>query len=57
MDPASDSVPQVVNKNKRYRKEKPERDPAIDPWKIPKFDKKDNPHTLMEESSFAVLFP
>lgn len=26
-------------------------------WEIPKFTKEDNPHGLVCESSFAILFP
>ena len=49
---------QVVNKNKRYRKEKPwDNDPTLDKWKVDKFSPEDNPSGLLEESSFAVLFP
>jgi ribosomal RNA assembly protein len=48
----------VVNKNKKYRKEKPwDNDPTLDKWKVDKFQPEDNPHGLQEESSFAVLFP
>lgn len=49
---------QPVNKNKRYRKEKPwDNDPTLDKWKVEKFVPEHNPHGLLEESSFAVLFP
>ena len=49
---------QPVNKNKKYRKEKPwDNDPTLDKWKVDKFTPEDNPHGLLEESSFAVLFP
>lgn len=30
---------------------------GIDHWKIDKFEVEDNPHGLLEESSFATLFP
>ena len=47
-----------VNKNKKYRKDKPwDNDPTIDKWKIEPFNPDDNPHGVLEESSFAVLFP
>lgn len=47
-----------VSKNKRYRKEKPwDNDPNLDKWKVDEFKPEDNPHGLLEESSFAVLFP
>ena len=47
-----------MSKNKKYRKEKPwDNDPTLDKWKIEPFNPEDNPHGLLEESSFAVLFP
>ncbi|CDU16246.1 KRR1 small subunit processome component, putative [Plasmodium yoelii] len=46
-----------VNKNKRYRKEKPWDNENIDHWKIEKFTKEDNKHHFLEESSFKILFP
>lgn len=49
---------QVVNKNKRFRKEKPWDTDDIDHWKVDPFTPEDNkagPFT--EESSFAILFP
>jgi ribosomal RNA assembly protein len=48
----------VVSKNKKYRKDKPwDNDPTLDKFKIDPFNKEDMKHPLMEESSFAVLFP
>jgi ribosomal RNA assembly protein len=48
----------LVNKNKKYRKEKPwDNDPNLDKWKVDEFKPDDNPNGLLEESSFAVLFP
>ena len=32
-------------------------DPSIDHWKVEEFKPEDNPHPLLEESSFATLFP
>ncbi|KEG00452.1 KRR1 small subunit processome component, putative [Plasmodium vinckei vinckei] len=46
-----------VNKNKRYRKDKPWDNENIDHWKIEKFTKEDNKHHFLEESSFKILFP
>jgi ribosomal RNA assembly protein len=47
-----------VNKNKKYRKDKPwDNDPTLDKWKIDPFTKEEAKFPLMEESSFAVLFP
>jgi ribosomal RNA assembly protein len=55
--PATEAAP-VVNKNKKYRKEKPwDNDPTLDKWKVEEFKPEDNPTGLLEESSFAVLFP
>jgi len=48
----------VVNKNKRYRKDKPwDNDPTLDKFKIEPFNKGDMKSPLLEESLFAVLFP
>lgn len=41
----------------QHRKEKPWDHDGIDHWKIDRFAKEDNPVGLLEESSFAVLFP
>lgn len=46
-----------INKNKRYRKEKPWDHDGIDHWKIDSFEKGDMKGALLEESSFATLFP
>jgi ribosomal RNA assembly protein len=43
-----------VNKNKKYRKDKPWDTGDIDYWKIEKVEME---HSLLEESSFATLFP
>ena len=48
---------QAVNKNKRFRKDKPWDTDDIDKWAIPQFTQADNPHPFVEESSFATLFP
>jgi ribosomal RNA assembly protein len=49
----------VVNKNKRYRKDKPwDNDPTLDKFQIEDFTPEDNPHGgVIEESSFSVMFP
>ncbi len=48
----------VEKKKKKYRREKPwDNDPTLDKWKIDEFKPEDNPHGLLEESSFSVLFP
>ena len=53
-----DETQAVINKNKKYRKEKPwDNDPNLDKWKVDEFKPEDNPTGLLEESSFAVLFP
>jgi ribosomal RNA assembly protein len=53
------AAPVVVNKNKRYRKEKPwDNDPNLDKFTIDDFKPEDNPSGgVVEESSFSVLFP
>lgn len=51
-------VAPVVNKNKRYRKEKPWDTDDIDHWKVDEFKPEDNVGgNFTEESSFATLFP
>ncbi|XP_065646375.1 uncharacterized protein LOC100213650 isoform X2 [Hydra vulgaris] len=44
-------------KKDKYRKDKPWDHEGIDHWKIEPFTEADNPHGLIEESSFATLFP
>ena len=41
----------------QHRREKPWDHDGIKHWEIPKFAPEDNPTGLLEESSFAVLFP
>ena len=41
----------------QHRKEKPWDHEGIEHWKIDTFTKDDNPGGLLEESSFAILFP
>jgi hypothetical protein len=41
----------------QHKTEKPWDHEGIDHWAVPKFEKADNPFGLLEESSFAVLFP
>ena len=44
-------------KKQKHRKEKPWDTDDIDHWKIEPFAPEDNKHHLLEESSFATLFP
>ena len=54
----SNSENNPIPKSKRFRKDKPwDNDPTIDKFKIPEFHKGDMKSPLLEESSFAVLFP
>lgn len=42
----------------KYRKDKPwDNDPTLDKWEIQEFKPEDNPSGVLEESSFATLFP
>lgn len=47
-----------VSKKSKYRKPKPwDSDPTIDKWKLDPFHQGDMQGSLLEESSFATLFP
>ncbi|CEM32714.1 unnamed protein product [Vitrella brassicaformis CCMP3155] len=52
-----DEGAETLGKSKKYRKPKPWDTDDIDHWKIPEFKQEDNPSGLLEESSFATLFP
>lgn len=54
MDTSEEKVP---NKNKKYRKEKPWDTDDIDHWKMDEFKPGEMSSHLLEESSFATLFP
>eukprot|EP00878_Enallax_costatus_P021649 GHUV01022935.1.p1 GENE.GHUV01022935.1~~GHUV01022935.1.p1 ORF type:complete len:149 (+),score=25.99 GHUV01022935.1:239-685(+) len=41
----------------KHKKDKPWDHEGIDHWKVDAFTKEDNPTGLLEESSFATLFP
>lgn len=47
----------VPRKKDKYRKDKPWDHEGIDHWKVEPFKEEDNPHGVIEESSFATLFP
>jgi len=47
----------IVNKNKRYRKEKPWDTDEVDKWEVKPFTADCNKNSFLEESSFATLFP
>jgi hypothetical protein len=46
-----------VKKNKKYRKEKPWDNAEIDHWRVEEWDPENLKGPLLEESSFATLFP
>ncbi|PSC69581.1 rRNA processing Mis3 [Micractinium conductrix] len=46
-----------VSKKQKHRKPKPWDHDGIDHWKVEPFKKEDNPSGMLEESSFATLFP
>ncbi|KAI8920696.1 hypothetical protein BC831DRAFT_477404 [Entophlyctis helioformis] len=57
-DAAANAVAEEpVNKNKKYRRPKPWDTDDIDHWKVDEFKPEDNPHSFLEESTFATLFP
>ncbi|CBQ73641.1 probable KRR1-required for 40S ribosome biogenesis [Sporisorium reilianum SRZ2] len=53
----SSSPPPTVSKNKKHRKDKPWDDDTINHWDVPKFTADEIKGPLLEESSFATLFP
>jgi len=53
----ADAPKDEKKKKSKYRKDKPWDHDGIEHWKIEPFVPEDNPHRLMEESSFATLFP
>ncbi|CAE7335298.1 mis3, partial [Symbiodinium sp. KB8] len=55
-DGGADGAPVVKNHNK-YRRDKPWDHDGIDHWAIPEWDPAMMKHSLVEESSFATLFP
>eukprot|EP00743_Colponemidia_sp_Colp-15_P002583 GILK01002798.1.p1 GENE.GILK01002798.1~~GILK01002798.1.p1 ORF type:complete len:380 (+),score=91.92 GILK01002798.1:50-1189(+) len=56
-NPPAAEVQEVVSKKQKHRKPKPWDLPTIDKWKIDEFKPDDNPSGMIEESSFATLFP
>lgn len=52
-----DAGPTTTGKKGRYRRDKPWDHDGIDHWRVDPFTAEDNPHGVLEESSFAVLFP
>lgn len=41
----------------QHKKDKPWDNDSINHWEVTKFGKEDNPSGMLEESSFAILFP
>jgi ribosomal RNA assembly protein len=57
MTEAPTNVSSEPKKKQKHRKDKPWDTDDIDHWKIEAFTPDDNKHHLLEESSFATLFP
>eukprot|EP01135_Chromosphaera_perkinsii_P010761 Nk52_evm40s2209 gene=Nk52_evmTU40s2209 len=55
--PAAAEKEASVNKNKKYRRDKPWDNDQIDHWKLEKWNDDDVKMAFVEESSFATLFP
>ena len=47
----------VAKNNKKYRKDKPWDSDSIDHWKVEEWNSEYLKGSLLEESSFATLFP
>ncbi|KIY95901.1 hypothetical protein MNEG_12062 [Monoraphidium neglectum] len=57
-DPQIDKEGERPPKHKgKHKKDKPWDHEGIDHWAVQPFSKEDNPGGLLEESSFATLFP
>ena len=57
MADASSSKGPAISKRKKHRKDKPWDSEDINHWKIEPFQEGDMRSRLLEESSFATLFP
>lgn len=55
--PPAEAEEPLVNKNKRYRKDKPWDHDGIDHWKVEEFKDEHGSGAFLEASSFATLFP
>lgn len=51
------SESEIKKNHKKYRRDKPWDNESIDHWKIESFNEEDMKTSLLEESSFATLFP
>jgi len=56
-DEAAEKAEPGKRKKDKYRRDKPWDTPDIDHWKSVTISKEENPSGLLEESSFATLFP
>lgn len=57
LGPAAEGGAAPVSKKNKNRRDKPWDHEGIDHWKVEPFKPEDNPSGLLEESSFATLFP
>ena len=49
---------ELIRKKDKYRMPKPwDNNPDLDKFEVTEFKPEDNPNGVVEESSFAVLFP